>query len=169
MSDSRYSKRVMPKMGFFSWKEDERHFCLCLELMLTLDKMQNASPLMCTKFEIWGQSILTVIQAFRTIYMYNSVYQVFWLCSGGYNKINMYAANDQITGPEHPIHRTMHTSIYQFSPTPLINSIKQEHSCKILSFVGSVQPETDNTGVIVAVVIAVLILLIIIIIAYCYW
>ena len=38
-----------------------------LEFMLTFDKMQNTSPLMCTKFEIWGKSILKVIQAFHTI------------------------------------------------------------------------------------------------------
>ena len=143
-------------------------FVYVLELMLTLDKMQNASPLMCTKFEIYD-SILKVIQAFQTVYTHSSVYQVFWPSSTGYNKINLYAVNDPITGPEHLIYRTMHTSIYQFSASPLINSIKHEHSCKILSFVGSVQPETDNTGVVVAVVIAVLILLIIIIIAFCYW
>ena len=35
--------------------------------MLTLDEMQNNSPLMCTKFEIWGQNILKVIQAFHTV------------------------------------------------------------------------------------------------------
>ena len=35
--------------------------------MLTFDKLQNTSPLMCTKFEIRGQSILEVIQAFHTV------------------------------------------------------------------------------------------------------
>ena len=35
--------------------------------MLTFDKMQNTSPLMCTKFKISGQSILKVIQAFHTV------------------------------------------------------------------------------------------------------
>ena len=50
MSDSQYSARVMPKMCFilFFEKEDERHFVYVLEVMLTLDKMQNTSPLMCT-------------------------------------------------------------------------------------------------------------------------
>ena len=38
-----------------------------LELMLTFDKMQNTSPLMCTKYQSWGQSILKVIQAFHTV------------------------------------------------------------------------------------------------------
>ena len=112
---------------------------------------------------------MKVIQTFHTVYTHSSVYQVFLPSIREYNEINMYAVSGPITGPEHPIYRTMCTSIYQFSPTCLINSIKQEHSCNILSFVGSVQPDTDNTGVIVAVVIAVLILLIIIIIAYCYW
>ena len=38
-----------------------------LEFMLTFDKVQNTSPLMCTKFEIWGQSILKVFQDFHTV------------------------------------------------------------------------------------------------------
>ena len=38
-----------------------------LEFMLTFDKMQNTNPLMCTKFEIWGKSILEIIQAFHTV------------------------------------------------------------------------------------------------------
>ena len=37
------------------------------EFMLTFVKMQNTSPLMCTDFEIRGQSILKVIQAFHTV------------------------------------------------------------------------------------------------------
>ena len=41
-------------------------FPYVLEFMLTFDKMQNTSHLMCTEFEIWGQSILKVIQAFHT-------------------------------------------------------------------------------------------------------
>ena len=36
-------------------------FAYVLEYMLTFDKIQNTSPLMCTKFEIGGQSILKVI------------------------------------------------------------------------------------------------------------
>ena len=35
--------------------------------MLTLAKMQNNSTLMWKKFEIWGWSILKVIQAFHTV------------------------------------------------------------------------------------------------------
>ena len=35
--------------------------------MLIFDKMQNTSPLMCTKSEILGQSILKVIQDFHTV------------------------------------------------------------------------------------------------------
>ena len=42
-------------------------FVYVLEFMLTFDKMQNNSTLMCTKFEISGQSILKVIQAFHTV------------------------------------------------------------------------------------------------------
>ena len=38
-----------------------------LECMLTCDKMQNINPLMCTKFEIWWQSILEVIKAFHIV------------------------------------------------------------------------------------------------------
>ena len=33
-------------------EDDERHYVYVLEFMLTLDKMQNISPLMCTKIEI---------------------------------------------------------------------------------------------------------------------
>ena len=42
-------------------------FAYVLELNLTSDKMQNTNPLMCMKFEIWGQGILEVIQAFHTV------------------------------------------------------------------------------------------------------
>ena len=45
----------------------KRMFAYVLELTLTFDKMQNTNPLMCTKFEIWGQSILEVIQDFHTV------------------------------------------------------------------------------------------------------
>ena len=54
-------------MCFCPEKEDERSFVYGLEFMLTLDKMQNTNPLMHTKFEIFGQSILKVIQAFYTV------------------------------------------------------------------------------------------------------
>ena len=42
-------------------------FAFVLEFMLTVDKMQNTNPLLCTKFEIWGKSILEVIQAVHTV------------------------------------------------------------------------------------------------------
>ena len=43
-------------------------FAYVLEFMLNFDKCkQDISPLMCTKFEIRGQSILKVIQAFHTV------------------------------------------------------------------------------------------------------
>ena len=42
-------------------------FVYVLEFMLTFDKMQNTSPLLCTNYEIWWQSILKVIQAFHTV------------------------------------------------------------------------------------------------------
>ena len=42
-------------------------FAYVLEFILTFNKMQNTSPLKCTKFEICGQSILKVIQAFHDV------------------------------------------------------------------------------------------------------
>ena len=45
----------------------EEIFAYVLEFMLTFDKMKKPSPLMFTKFEIWGWSILKVIQALHTI------------------------------------------------------------------------------------------------------
>ena len=65
--------------------------------MLTFDKMQNAIPLMCTKFEMWGQSILKVIQAFHTVRI------VLYIgCSGPVvlclNKINMLQSTTQPLG-----------------------------------------------------------------------
>ena len=79
--------------------------------MLTLDKMQSTSPLMCTKFEILRQSILKVIQVFHTghIVLYIG-------CSGpvvkGLNKSNMYKVDEPITGPEHRICRTTRDVFY---------------------------------------------------------
>ena len=52
LSDRRCSARVMPKMGFFPKKRMKEIFAYALEFMLTLDTIQNTSPLMCTKFEI---------------------------------------------------------------------------------------------------------------------
>ena len=59
-----------------------------LEFMLTSDKMRITNPLLCTKFEIKGQSFLEVIQAFHTVHI------VLYIgCSGPVveclNKINM--------------------------------------------------------------------------------
>ena len=65
-------------------------FAYVLECMLNFDKVQktNNFPLMSTKFKIWGQSILKVIQAFH---MVNIVLYI--RCSGPVvkclNKINM--------------------------------------------------------------------------------
>ena len=42
-------------------------FAYVPQFMLTFYKMQNTSPLMYTLFEISGQSILEVIQAFHTV------------------------------------------------------------------------------------------------------
>ena len=59
LSDSRYRARVISNLkirmkGIFIY-------------VLQFDKMQNTSPFMCTKFEIWAQSILKVIQSFHTV------------------------------------------------------------------------------------------------------
>ena len=54
----------------YSWKRGWKDFLvyvLAMEFMLSFDKMQNTSPLMCTQFEIWGQSILKINQAFHTV------------------------------------------------------------------------------------------------------
>ena len=42
-------------------------FTYVLEFMLTFDEMQNTNSLMCTKFEILGQSNFKAIQAFHTV------------------------------------------------------------------------------------------------------
>ena len=42
-------------------------FAYVLEFVLSFDKMQNTSPLMCTNCEILGHSILKVIQAVHTV------------------------------------------------------------------------------------------------------
>ena len=52
---------------FFLEKRMKEIFAYVLKVMLTFHKMQNTNPLMCTKFEIRGQSILEVIQAFHTV------------------------------------------------------------------------------------------------------
>ena len=57
----------MQKMWFFLKKEAEINFAYVLVFMLTFDKMQKTNPLMCSMFEIWGQSILEFIQAFQTV------------------------------------------------------------------------------------------------------
>ena len=68
-----------------------------LEFMLMFDKMQDINPLICTKFEIGGQSILEVIQAFHTVRI------VLYIgCSGPVveclNKINMKQPTTQPLG-----------------------------------------------------------------------
>ena len=69
-------------------------FDYVLEFMLTFDKKQNTDPLICIKFEIWGQSILEVFQAFHTVCI------VLYIgCSGPVveclNKINMKQSTTQ--------------------------------------------------------------------------
>ena len=58
-------------------------------------------------FEFRGQSILKVVHAFHTVCI-----GLYIGCSGpvvmDLNKINV-SVDDPITGPEHPIYRTMHT------------------------------------------------------------
>ena len=58
----------MQKSDFSKKKGMEEIFAYGLEFMLTLAKMQNNSSLMWTKFEIWGWSILKVVQAFNILY-----------------------------------------------------------------------------------------------------
>ena len=48
LSNNRYSARVMPRCDFFPEKRMKGIFVYVLEVMLTLDKMQNTSPLTCT-------------------------------------------------------------------------------------------------------------------------
>ena len=55
------------KCDFFLKKRMKEIFAYALEFMLTFDKMQTTSPLMYTKFEIRGKSILKVIQTYHTI------------------------------------------------------------------------------------------------------
>ena len=72
--------------------------------MLTLDKMQSTSPLMCIKV----RNLEEVIPVFHTgrivLYIRCSVPVVM-----GLNKSNMYKVDEPITGPEHRICRTMRT------------------------------------------------------------
>ena len=72
-------------------------FVYVLEFMLTFDKMQNTNPLMCTKFEICGQSILKIIQAFHTVRIVLHI-----RCSGPVveclNKINMLQSTIRTQG-----------------------------------------------------------------------
>ena len=70
-------------------------FAYVLEFMQTFDNMQNTDPLLCTKFEIVGQGIFDVIQAFHIVRI------VLYIgCSGPVveclNKINM---NQSTTRP----------------------------------------------------------------------
>ena len=80
-------------------------FAYVLEFMLTLTKMQNNSTLMWKKFEIWGWSILKVIQAFHTVCI-----ALYIECSGRVVDCNISIQfQHSTTGPEQPIYRTMST------------------------------------------------------------
>ena len=88
----------MPKKwGFFLKKRMKETFAYVLECMLTFGKMQNTSPLMCTKFKIWRQSVLKVIQAFHTVRIF-----LYIGCSGPVveclNKINMLQSTTRPLG-----------------------------------------------------------------------
>ena len=52
------SSRVMPKCDFFLKKRMKEIIAYVLEFMLTFNKMQNTTSLMCTKVEIRGQIML---------------------------------------------------------------------------------------------------------------
>ena len=98
----------MQKSDFFPEKEDEESFAYVLEFMPIFDRMQNTSPLMLTKFEIWGQSILKVIPDFHTKRG----------CSGPVveclNKINMLQSTTQPLGRNYG--------------TPLLYTTKRRHN-----------------------------------------
>ena len=82
-------------------------FAYVLQFMLTFDKMQNTNPLMCTEFEIWGQSILEDIQAVRIV--------LYIGCTGPVVECLYETVNDPTTGPEHTHTRThAHTHYYKF-------------------------------------------------------
>ena len=57
----------MQKCDIFLKKIMKEIFAYVLQFVLTLAKMQSNSTLMWKKFEIWGWSILKVIQAFHTV------------------------------------------------------------------------------------------------------
>ena len=65
--------------------------------MVTLDKVQNISLLVCTKLEIWGQSILKVIKAFYIVRII-----LYIVCSGSVveclNKINILQSTTRSLG-----------------------------------------------------------------------
>ena len=52
LSDSDTAPDLCQNCDFFLKKRMKEIFAYVLEFMLTFDKMENASPLMCTKFEI---------------------------------------------------------------------------------------------------------------------
>ena len=85
------------KSDFFPEKRMKEIFAYVLEFMLTFDKMQNTSPLMFTKFESCGQSILEVIQAFHTVHIVLHIG-----CSGPIveclNKININQSTTRTLG-----------------------------------------------------------------------
>ena len=78
-------------MIFFPEKRMKEFFAYVLECVLTFNKMQNTSPLMCTKLEIWGQSILKVIQAFHTVRIF-----LYFGCSGPVVRGKFYLKSESI-------------------------------------------------------------------------
>ena len=60
---------LLLKCDFFLKKRMKELFAYVLELMLTLAKMQSNSTLMWKKLEIWGWSILKIIQAFHIVHL----------------------------------------------------------------------------------------------------
>ena len=64
------------KFEFFLKKRMKGIFADELEFMITFDKVQNNSPLMCTKFEILGQNFESYSSF--SLCMHSSVYRVFW-------------------------------------------------------------------------------------------
>ena len=72
-------------------------YAYVLKFMLSLDKMQNTSPLMCPSFKILGKSILKDIQAFDTVHI------VLYIGSSGpvvecLNKFNMLQSTTRPLG-----------------------------------------------------------------------
>ena len=86
---------VCQKCDFFLKRGWTKCLLMFWNVCHTFDKFQNTNPLMCTKFDIWGQSILEGIQAFHTVRI-----DLYIGCSGPvvecWNRINM---NQSTTRP----------------------------------------------------------------------